>query len=79
MKCTPHKISDDLHRLLKHAAFDAEGALKTRVTATVLGEVGILLVLADRGMVTTKKQATELGCSPLACVIFGRILAGENW
>ena len=42
-------------------------------------ELGMLLVMVERGVLSTQEEAIALGATTKTAVAFGRILRGEVW
>lgn len=63
-----------------HDAFKAkirEGQIPLTIQEGI--ELAMLLVLAERGVVSSAQEAVTLGVSVKSAVAFGRIAAGEPW
>ena len=68
-------VAEPLHAAFKAAAKGGE----QKLTVQALSELGMLLVLVERGQVTSMQQALDLGARPLPAVLLGRILTGKDW
>ncbi|MCK5643086.1 MAG: hypothetical protein KAJ19_19920 [Gammaproteobacteria bacterium] len=69
-------VSETFHGMFKDAC--REGAERDYSIQT-LAELGMLLVLVERGSVTSLQDAIDIGARPLPAVLLGRILEGRPW
>jgi hypothetical protein len=69
------KVDPRLHEAFKRAA----RAGLHRYTLQEMSELGMVLVLMERGIVTSAKDALELGAIPKVVAIVNRILDGREW
>ena len=67
-------VSDELH-----AAFKASAQEPPRQTIQALSELGMLLVLVEKGKIRDMAGALALGARAVPAVMLKRILAGEDW
>ena len=74
MKSHITAVADPLHAAFKQACKGEQ-----KITVQALSELGMLLVLVERGAVKSMEDALDLGARPLPAVLLGRILNGKVW
>jgi hypothetical protein len=77
MKSYLLKTDARLHGAVKDVRKLSAGSGK--LTLQEVFEVGMLLVLAERGKVDSFEAAEALGANQRSALVFRKILAGEKW